>query len=44
MVGNIMKIVHPDINMQIDFEDKTCCIWTIESPELLLNYSNFALK
>ncbi|MEQ3517041.1 type II-A CRISPR-associated protein Csn2 [Enterococcus cecorum] len=33
-----MKIVHPDINMQIDFEDKTCCIWTIESPELLLNY------
>ena len=33
-----MKIVHLDINMQIDFEDKTCCIWTIESPELLLNY------
>ena len=33
-----MKIVHPDINMQIDFEDQTCCIWTIESPELLLNY------
>lgn len=33
-----MKIVHPDINMQIDFEDKTCCIWTIEFPELLLNY------
>ncbi|MGO5334608.1 type II-A CRISPR-associated protein Csn2 [Enterococcus cecorum] len=33
-----MKIVHPDINMQIDFEDKTCCIWIIESPELLLNY------
>lgn len=33
-----MKIVHPDINMQIDFEDKTCCIWTIEYPELLLNY------
>lgn len=33
-----MKIVHPDINMQIDFEDKTCCIWIIESPELLLYY------
>lgn len=33
-----MKLVHPDINMQLDFEDKAVCIWTIESPGLFLYY------
>lgn len=33
-----MKLVHPEINMQLDFEDKAVCIWTIESPSLFLNY------
>lgn len=33
-----MKLVHPDLHMQIEFVENQVIVWVIESPKLLRNY------